>query len=312
MPLKITRIAFRLGIVFLMGALLFAQASIKPPRILGIAHVAFYVSDLGKTRVFYKDFLGFDEPFSLKHQDGTDWIGFVKVNDYQYLELFTGDSSNRGQLSHIAIYTDNAAQMKDYLTSRGIQIIARLHQGQTGDTFFSVADPDGHLIEIVEYRPNSWTAREKGNFMPADRISNHILRVGLMVGSAEPALKFYGDILGFQEVGRANDNYSQAVRIDMRAPNGNDYLELILYQGRPSPEQQKAQNHVCLERSNLQKTVIDLQARSAIVSYSYPLSIRMGNNSPSQADLVDPDGVHIELLEPATSKQSAASDVPAR
>jgi catechol 2,3-dioxygenase-like lactoylglutathione lyase family enzyme len=312
MPLRALRNTVRLGVVILIATSLLAQSNVKRPRILGIAHVAFNVADLSKARAFYNGFLGFDEPFSLKRQDGTDWIAYVKVNDLQYLELFAGNPENRGQLAHIAIYTDSASQMKSYLESRGMRIVAKLHQGQTGDYFFSVADPDGHLIEIVEYRPDSWTAREKGNFMPASRISNHLLNVGLLVGSQEAALKFYGDILGFQEVARGTNDQSEANRIDMRVPNGNDYLELIPYQGHPSPEQQKAQTHVCLERSNLQKTVTDLQARSATVSYSYPLSVRVGNNSPSQADLVDPDGVHIKMLEPPINKEAAVSGVPAR
>src|SRR5215468_8225727 len=38
---------------------------VKRPRILGVAHMALYVGDLAKSRSFYKDFLGFEEPFSL-------------------------------------------------------------------------------------------------------------------------------------------------------------------------------------------------------------------------------------------------------
>jgi lactoylglutathione lyase len=303
----------RLAVVILLtGASLFAQSEIKRPRILGIAHVAFYVGDLNRTRAFYKDFLGFDEPFSLKHPDGTDWIGYMKVNDHQYLELFAGDSTNRGQLAHIAIYTDNAVQMKDYLQSRGIEPVAKLHQGQTGDYFFSVADPDDHLIEIVEYRPNSWTAREKGNFMPSGRISNRILRAGLMVRSTDRALKFYRDVLGFQQISGGSTDQTQTTRVGVRVPNGDDSLELIVYPGHPSLEQQKAQDRVCLERANLSKTMADLHARVDTVHYSYPMTVHTESNRPPSVDLFDPDGVHVELIEPANSTQSANPGLAAR
>src|SRR5678815_1772394 len=57
------------------------------PRVLGVAHMALYVSDLQAARVFYKDFLGFAEPFVLKRDDGSDRIAFIKINDKQYISL---------------------------------------------------------------------------------------------------------------------------------------------------------------------------------------------------------------------------------
>src|SRR5437588_11362744 len=86
---------------------------VQRPRILGVAHIAFYVSDLSKARGFYEDFLGFEEPFSLKREDGSVRVAFVKINDKQYVELFTDPAKNDGQLNHTAIYTDNAQQMRD-------------------------------------------------------------------------------------------------------------------------------------------------------------------------------------------------------
>ena len=65
---------FRLRLPFAL-ALALAAAFLAPrfsaaddphrPKVLGVAHVAFYVSDLEKTRAFYKDFLGFDEPLDV-------------------------------------------------------------------------------------------------------------------------------------------------------------------------------------------------------------------------------------------------------
>jgi catechol-2,3-dioxygenase len=39
-------------------------------HIVGVSHMALYVHDLAKARAFYKDFLGFDEPYSLTNKDG--------------------------------------------------------------------------------------------------------------------------------------------------------------------------------------------------------------------------------------------------
>ena len=57
-------------------------------RSLGISHIALYVHDLDKTRAFYKEFLGLDEPYSLTNKDGSLHLTWIKINDRQSIELF--------------------------------------------------------------------------------------------------------------------------------------------------------------------------------------------------------------------------------
>jgi hypothetical protein len=73
--------------VFLLSASLALAAEPSRPRILGMAHISVYAKDYEKSRLFYRDFLGFEDPFSLKNQDGTPSMTFFKVNDRQYIEL---------------------------------------------------------------------------------------------------------------------------------------------------------------------------------------------------------------------------------
>jgi len=65
----------------------FAQSPVAKPPITGAAHMAYYVTDLAKARAYYKDFLGFEEAFTLKNPDGSDHIAFIKINDHQFIEL---------------------------------------------------------------------------------------------------------------------------------------------------------------------------------------------------------------------------------
>src|SRR2546423_12607900 len=44
----------------------------KRPRIVGVAHAAFYVSDMAKARAFYEGVLGFASPYSLSRPTGGD------------------------------------------------------------------------------------------------------------------------------------------------------------------------------------------------------------------------------------------------
>ncbi len=173
-------------IVFLDSSL--TAVEVKRPRILGVAHMALFVSDLQKARAFYKDFLGYDEPYVLKREDGSDRIAFIKINESQYLELFAESPRQDGHLNHISFFTDSAEGMRVYLESRGVKVPDKVSKGRIGNLNFNVVDPDGHTVEIVQYLPDSWTTRERGKFMPETRISTHIAHIGVLIGALEPAI----------------------------------------------------------------------------------------------------------------------------
>src|SRR6266481_9160385 len=163
MPASVQRIAAGLLLVgFLCGSL--AADKVNRPRILGVAHMALFVSDLQKSRAFYKDFLGYEEPYVLKREDGSDRIAFIKINENQYLELFAESPKEDGRLNHISFLTDSAQGMREYLASRGVKVPDKVGKGQIGNSNFNIVDPDGHTVEIVQYEPGSWTLREKGKF----------------------------------------------------------------------------------------------------------------------------------------------------
>ena len=47
-----------------------AHAAEPPrPRITGISHAAFYVTDMAKARAFYEGFLGYASPFSIPRKN---------------------------------------------------------------------------------------------------------------------------------------------------------------------------------------------------------------------------------------------------
>ena len=95
------------------------------PRITGVAHIAIYAADYEKSRAFYRDFLGFEEPYSLTNNDGSPSLTFFKVNERQYIELFPEREPGSDRLNHISIETDNAEAMRRYLASRGIKVRRR-------------------------------------------------------------------------------------------------------------------------------------------------------------------------------------------
>src|SRR5215831_593565 len=206
------------------------------PRILGVAHIALFVSDIEKSRAFYKDFLGFSEPFQLDNPDRSLSLTFIKVNDRQYIELFPGLETGADRLNHISIQTDDAEAMRVYLASRGIAVPAKVPKGRIKNSNFNVKDPDGHTVEIVQYEPDGWSMREKGKFMTNARISERMLHVGIIVGDLSAAQKFYGDILGFREIWRGSSRGDVLSWTNMQVPDGEDYIEFMLYKDQPEPD----------------------------------------------------------------------------
>src|SRR3954462_3016629 len=192
-------------IVVLRGtsSLILAEAPARP-RILGVAHISLFAHEYEKSRAFYRDFLGFEEPYSLKNPDGSPMMTFFKVNDRQYIELSPEKEPGTDPLNHIAIQTDNAEAMRLYLASKGVRVPDKTPKGRIGNANFTVKDPDGHGLEIVQYEPAGWTVRENGKFMSDSRISNHMMHVGIIVKDLDQAMKFYGDVLGFKEIWRGS------------------------------------------------------------------------------------------------------------
>jgi lactoylglutathione lyase len=270
------------------------------PKILGVAHVAYYVSDAAKARTFYQQFLGFAEPFSLPGRDGGPGTDFIKINDEQYLEVSAAAPTGDGQLSHIAFYTDDAARMRDYLAAHGIKVTEKVPKGRTGNLNFTVTDPDGHRVEFVQYEPDSWTAQHRGRDMPATRVSQHMMHTGFTVGSVSAAMKFYAELLGFREFWRGSSDGTELSWINMRVPDGDDYVEFMLYRDPPSAERRGTANHICLVVPEIEKATAELKQRAQATGYTRAIEVRTGRNRKRQSNLFDADGTRVELMEPKT------------
>jgi catechol 2,3-dioxygenase-like lactoylglutathione lyase family enzyme len=281
------------------------------PRILGIAHMALSVSDIEKSRAFYKDFLGFDEPFLLKNSDGSLALTFIKINDQQYIELFPGPDPSADRLHHLAFQTDDAERMRVYLAARGVKVPDHVPKGRIGNLNFNVTDPDGHTIEIVEYTPDGWSMREKGKFMPDARISQHMLHAGILVGNLEAAMHFYGEVLGFREIWRGSSDGKTLSWVNLRVPDGGDYVEFMLYRDLPRPDRRGVEHHICLETPEVAAALAKLDARPNRKTYGRPLEPRTGINRRRQLNLFDPDATRTELMEPVTVDGKPAPPSPA-
>jgi len=290
----------------------FALAQTPPrPRITGVSHIALFVHDIEKSREFYKDFLGFGEPFKLDNPNGSLSLTFIKVNDRQYVELFPEKEANTDRLNHISIETDNAEAMRLYLKAHGVKVPDTTPKGRIKNSNFNIKDPDGHTVEIVQYEPDGLSLVNKGKFMDGPRISKRILHVGIIVGALEPAKKFYGDLLGFKEIWRGSKEGKTLNWVNMQVPDGSDYIEFMLYDEMPTARLGTL-HHLALEVPDIDQAKADLERRPARKNYTRPMEITTGTNRKRQMNLYDPDGTRSELMEPKTvdGKPAPPSSAP--
>jgi catechol 2,3-dioxygenase-like lactoylglutathione lyase family enzyme len=255
------------------------------PRILGISHIAVRVSDATAARVFYEGFLG---------------LRGLVVNARQHVELLPGLAPEQDRLDHIALETDDAAAMRRYLAARGVDVPDRVTRSADGSAHFTVRDPEGHAVEFVQRTATARSKLEPAASPDDPRISRRILHVGIIVGDVPAAMRFYGDVLGLSETWRGSRTGTELSWINMKVPDGSDYVEFMLYGQRPAPNARGTQHHLCLEVADIEAARVLLEARPYRTSYPRTLEVRVGTNRKRQLNLYDPDGTRAELMEPGT------------
>jgi catechol 2,3-dioxygenase-like lactoylglutathione lyase family enzyme len=283
------------------------------PRITGISHVGYFVSDLPKAIAFWHDFLGFDEAYNLKKagSDNDVRIAFIKINDHQHVELFNEPpTSPPNMMSHLCFTVDNIEQMGTYLRSKGFEVKGGGGKTRAGDYAFEIKDPDGMLVEFVQSLPTGLEMQAAGKFEPDTRISTGIYHVGFLVGNSQKSIDFYGNILGFTETWRGGANPAELSWINMKVPDGDDYVEFMLY--RNTPGNFGTKNHISLVVPDIEEAVAILNKRPAIKTYGKVLTIATGINQKHQVNMYDPDGTRVELMEPntVTGKPTPSSTAP--
>lgn len=297
-------------------ATLSARADAVPapprPRILGISHAAFYVTDMARAKAFYEGFFGYASPFSIPRKNGQELV-WIKINDHQTIELFPGSevAPDSDRLYHVAIEVEDAEAMRVYLKAKGVAVPDRTAVGKIGNKNYFIKDPNGITVEIVEYLPEGWTRRESGKFLPDTRVSAHVRHVGTMVGQLAASLKFYEDILGFKETWRGSANGKMLSWVNLKVPDGDDYLEFMLYDKMPSLDRLHTLHHVCLEVPDVAQAGALLRGRPLPAGCKPPTEMKVGVNGKRQINYYDPDGTRIEIMEPTTADGRPVPPSPA-
>jgi catechol 2,3-dioxygenase-like lactoylglutathione lyase family enzyme len=287
-------------LLFVCLGVVSAAAAPHRPRILGVSHLTLYVHDVEASRAYYTKLLGYREPSP----------GLIRISRRQYLELVTEREAGGDRLAKVGVETDDADAMRAYLKSRGIAVPESVGKDRLGSAAFDATDPDGHIVTFVQYAPDGWLARQQGG--RSDEVSTDMRHIGILVGALETAMRFYRDVLEFKEIWRGSRDEKELNWVNMQVPDGEDYVEFMLYRDLPEPSKRGTQHHLCLFVPDIERSLATLHVRAAGAGYARPMEIRTGTNRKRQLNLYDPDGTRTELMEPTTvdGKPAPSSSAP--
>ncbi len=275
------------------------------PAIVGVAHIGLRTDNLAAARKFYGGVLGFQEPFTVDDPPGKLLLTYFKVNDHQYIEVFPElNDPKQDRLSHISFETSDVEQMRAYLASRGVKVPEKLEPMLDGNRGFDVFDPDGHDVEFVQFMPGSLHSRNFGKFLPETRISQRIIHLGVVVQDRAKADSFYKDILGFHETWHGGMTDKETDWVDMRVPEGTDWLEYMLNVQNPSPKELGVMHHFALGVPSVKAGYQAVLKRGM-----KPEKPQIGRDGKWQLNLYDPNFTRVELMEPEPVREPCCSPI---
>jgi rhamnogalacturonyl hydrolase YesR len=157
------------------------------------------IADLPASAAFYQR-LGFEQAFRFD-DSGATVVDFRKINDHQFIELYprTADSQPLG-LMHICFESEDLAALRAEYLKRNLQPTP-VNQARAGNLLFSIHDPEGQVLEFLQYLPGSLHFEDRGLHLGERRISERLVRAVANVRSVAAARAFYSGTLGFEDHG---------------------------------------------------------------------------------------------------------------
>jgi catechol 2,3-dioxygenase-like lactoylglutathione lyase family enzyme len=267
-----------------------AGAQSRPP-ITGISHMCVFASDMHASTDFYSRVLG-----ATRGPDPQDPAGArFYFSPEQFVEVLPLPADHGiSRMSCVAFETADAKQLQQYLQAHGVTT-SDVHTDSDGALWFDTKDPEGNRVQFMEQRG----ANVQITTVP---ISHHMIHMGYMVHSRDAENKFYRDLLGFRPYwfGAMKEGYTDWV--SLQVPDGHDWLEYMLVGDGTTtpvdhvdPRELGVLNHFSLGVQNMEAAVTTLiNGNRLSPRHDGP---QMGRDGKWQANLYDPDGTRVELME---------------
>jgi catechol 2,3-dioxygenase-like lactoylglutathione lyase family enzyme len=283
---RVLRFAF---IAFL--APLCALAQQQRPAITGISHMCVYAHDLAASDNFYGHILG-----ATKAPDPQDPAGTLYYfSPAQFVEVLPLPADHTlSRMACVAYATPDASALLHYLHAHNVEHLSELHTSTDGSHWFDTQDPEGNTVQFLQPgRPHTITTHP---------ISDHIIHMGYLVHSRADEDHFYRELLGFRAYWYGAMKPDATDWISQQVPNGHDWLEYMMVgDGSTTPldhlsaDHLGVLNHFSLGVPNMEQAVTTLYQQDRLSPrHDGP---QMGKDGKWQANLYDPDGTRVELME---------------
>ena len=287
--LKHAAILLAAGLLFQLAAFRSgAQDKPKRPRITGIDHIRLYVTDIDKSREFYKSTMGLPE--------GGGCVGDAAAcltifrGRRQAIELEPARSSEvKNWVAEIAFATDDAAQMRRYLAARGVKC-GSIEQ-KYSSAHFRVADPEGNVIGFVQ---RNASAIDDLPPQPPNEVGTRLLHAGFVVKDVAAENRFYVDLLGFRLYWHGGFKDEGLDWYEIQVPDGPDWIEYMLNIPASSDHKELGvQNHFSLGVKDIHAAADQLH-KNGLLKFDGP---EIGRDGKWGLDAYDPDGTRVEVME---------------
>ncbi len=296
--------------IALLGSSVATHAQ-ERPKITGISHMAVYTSDPAAAAHFYGEELG-----ATKEADPEDPRGTVyRLSEQQFVEVLPLPAQHTiSRLDHVAFQTTDADALHSYLLAHSYRDIDAVKTGSDGSKWFFTRDPEGNRVEF--YQSGQSAATEGIHPIP---ISRRIIHVGFLVKDRSAEDRFYRELLGFRPYWYGAMHPAKLDWVSQQVPDGHDWLEYMMTgPGSDTPDANKVDarqlgvlNHFSLGVPNMEKAVTALYVNDAIRFSPRHDGPQMGKDGKWQANLYDPDGTRVELMEFQPVMKPCCSDFTA-
>ncbi len=283
----------------------FAVPAQQPrPPITGISHMCVYAHDMAASDNFYGHILGATKAPDPQDPQGARYY-FSPTQFVEVLPLPADQGISR--MACVAYATPDAAALRSYLIAHN-QTTSELHTSTDGSHWFDTQDPEGNKVQFLQ--PGRRQA------ITTHPISDHIIHMGYLVRNRADEDHFYRDLLGFRPYWYGAMKSDALDWISQQVPNGHDWLEYMMVgAGSTTPtENLSAQhlgvlNHFSLGVQNMEQAVTTLYKEDRLPPrHDGP---QMGRDGKWQANLYDPDGTRVELMEFQPVSKPCCSDFTA-
>jgi catechol 2,3-dioxygenase-like lactoylglutathione lyase family enzyme len=264
------------------------------PAITGISHMSVYTSDPAATEHFYTFSLGASKGVDPQDPTGVRYY----LSPTQFIEVLPLPAEHGlSRMARISYSTANAEALHAYLISHGIKDVAKVQTGSDGSHWFETKDPEGNEIEFFQ----------NGQLpsLPADAkpIGTRIIHVGYLVHNKAAEDRFYKAVLGFRPYWYGAMQPDHIDWISQQVPDGHDWIEYMMVgDGSTTPlskvdkHELDVLNHFSIGVPNMEQAVTTLFRQDRFLSPRHD-GPQMGKDGKWQANLYDPDGTRVELME---------------